>query len=174
MKQEHTSEKTALKQVPALFKVPGRFFHGTVNLDIGGGQYEDTTNYLAELGVRNLVWDPYNRTVNENLQTLATLLGMGTVDSVTCANTLNVVKEDHLRSDIIRMAKQFLRVAEHWEIRCQAYFQIYEGNKSGIGRQTSKGWQNNWRTATYIPAIKDIFDEPDQVKQSGNLLIVVR
>lgn len=50
----------------------------------------------------------------------------------------------------------------------KAYFMVYEGDGSGVGRETSAGWQNNRKTADYMDEIKRYFDS---VERRGKLII---
>lgn len=63
--QEITSAKTSIKQVAGLFKDKNAKF-GKTNIDVGGGRFNLVTDYLAERGTKNMVFDPYNRGVDEN------------------------------------------------------------------------------------------------------------
>ena len=38
-----------------------------------------------------------------------------------------------------------------------AYFQVYEGNKTGIGSRTRDGYQTNMKKSDYLPEIEKIF-----------------
>lgn len=67
--QEITSAKTSIKQVAGLFKDKNAKF-GKTNIDVGGGRFNLVTDYLAERGTKNMVFDPYNRGVDENTATL--------------------------------------------------------------------------------------------------------
>jgi len=55
---------------------------------------------------------------------------------VLCANVLNVIAEPEARAELIETAA----MADG-----KAYFTVYEGDRSGVGRRTTKGWQNNGR-----------------------------
>ena len=53
--------KSSLNHIPALFKkIPWE--EGQVNLDLGGGRFEKTTNYLHKRGVWNIIVDKYSKT----------------------------------------------------------------------------------------------------------------
>lgn len=67
--QEITSAKTSIKQVAGLVKDKNAKF-GKTNIDVGGGRFNLVTDYLAERGTKNMVFDPYNRGVDENTATL--------------------------------------------------------------------------------------------------------
>ena len=69
MKQEYTSARSSIKQVPAGFKIVDKYFGwkpNTLNLDIGGGKYDLMTEALLKKNVTNLVYDPYNRSEHHN------------------------------------------------------------------------------------------------------------
>lgn len=69
--QEITSAKTSIKQVAGMFKDKNAKF-GKTNIDVGGGRFNLVTDYLAERGTKNMVFDPYNRGVDENTATRPT------------------------------------------------------------------------------------------------------
>lgn len=69
--QEITSAKTSIKQVAGLFKDKNAKF-GKTNIDVGGGRFNLVTDYLAERGTKNMVFDPYNRGADENAAMLPT------------------------------------------------------------------------------------------------------
>lgn len=160
--QEITSDKTSIKQVAGLFKDKNAKF-GKTNIDVGGGRFNLVTDYLAERGTKNMVFDPYNRGVDENTATLRYLQNGGRADTATCANVLNVIREPDARANVI------LEVAKCIRDGGTAYFTVYEGDGSGEGRQTSSGWQNNRKTADYVSEIGRYFDD---VQRKGKLIIV--
>ena len=159
--QEITSDKTSIKQVAGLFKDKNAKF-GKTNIDVGGGRFNLVTDYLAEHGTKNMVFDPYNRGVDENTATLRYLQNGGRTDTATCANVLNVIREPDARANVI------LEVAKCIRDGGTAYFTVYEGDGSGEGRQTSSGWQNNRKTADYVSEIGRYFDD---VQRKGKLII---
>lgn len=159
--QEITSAKTSIKQVAGLFKDKNAKF-GKTNIDVGGGRFNLVTDYLAERGTKNMVFDPYNRGVDENTATLRYLQNGGRADTATCANVLNVIREPDARANVI------LEVAKCIRDGGTAYFTVYEGDGSGEGRQTSSGWQNNRKTADYVSEIERYFDD---VQRKGKLII---
>ena len=159
--QEITSAKTSIKQVAGMFKDKNAKF-GKTNIDVGGGRFSLVTDYLAERGTKNMVFDPYNRGVDENTATLRYLQNGGQADTATCANVLNVIREPDARANVI------LEVAKCIRDGGTAYFTVYEGDGSGEGRQTSSGWQNNRKTADYVSEIGRYFDD---VQRKGKLII---
>lgn len=162
--QAISSAGTSLRQVPALFKNPNVRF-GEVNIDIGGGRFDLATEYLAERGTRNLVFDPYNRGEETNRATLDYLMAGNRADTATNANVLNVIAEAPARANVI------LEMAKAIKPDGRAYFMVYEGDGSGVGRETSAGYQNNRKTADYVPEIEQFFD---RIERRGKLITATR
>ena len=149
--QTITSAGTSIRAVAAVFK-KFKFKAGTRNADIGGGKYNDGTEFMKTLGVENLVYDPYNRTYQHNLEVMRRIKD-GQSDTVTVANVLNVIREDKPMDEVIAMAKMCVRPGG------TVYFQIYEGDKSGVGKETIKGYQRNAKAATYQLAVSKYFKD---------------
>lgn len=167
--QTITSAATSLNQIPAIFKStaflkyqekdrienPICYPH---NLDIGGGRYDTGSNYLMEAhGIVNIVYDPYNRTKAENADAMENLCesafsqlsgAVGHIRSVTVSNVLNVINDDHTMENTISLAAMAL---------VPVFFTVYEGDKSGQGKETIKGYQRNMPTKDYIPYIQKHF-----------------
>ena len=158
--QEFQSSKTSLKQVPALLKNK-LFKPGKRNLDIGGGAFNQGTEFLAAKGVANSVLDPYNRSEEHNEAVMAEF-AENPADTVTVANVLNVIKEKGARTATIQQAHDLLQPGG------TAYFSIYQGNSSGKGKKTTKGWQNNRKTKSYLKEVQAVF--PDAVIKGGIIL----
>jgi hypothetical protein len=156
--QAISSANTSLNQVPASFKTVN-WVPGATNADIGGGRYDTGTEYLALQGVKNLVFDPFNRDEIFNRGVFSELK-KGT-DTATVSNVLNVIAEPEIRLEVIRQAAKAIKPDG------TAYFQIYEGSGSGEGQETSKGWQNNARTPSYVTDVEKYFND---VTRRGNLI----
>ncbi|MBR3101452.1 MAG: hypothetical protein IKH19_06845 [Muribaculaceae bacterium] len=147
------SAATSIKQTAGTIKRKINWVPGTVNVDIGGGRYDEATNFLKEKGVENLVFDPFNRNPEHN-RAVAERVRDEKVDTVTCTNVLNVIDSEQSRANVILQAAKALKEGG------TAYFSVYEGNKSGVGRQSqSDSWQNNRRTKDYIPEIEKYFED---------------
>ena len=146
------SAGTSLNQIPAgMRKIDWE--SGTTNVDIGGGRFDKSTEYLAEQGVENLVFDPFNRSAEHN-QAVAERVRDERVDTATVNNVLNVIDSEESRANVILQAAKAIKPDG------TAYFTIYEGDKSGVGRQTKKdSWQNNRATKDYIQEIENYFDD---------------
>ena len=161
VKQDISSAKTSIMQIPALFKDKNVVW-GKTNIDIGGGRFDLAKDYLAERGTKSMIFDPYNRGTEENSETLAFLQSGKRADTATCANVLNVIAEKAARSNVI------LETAKAIKPDGTAYFMVYEGNGTGEGRVTSAGWQNNRKTADYVGEISEWFET---VQRKGKLII---
>ena len=157
--QAISSAETSIKQVPAIFKkIPWE--QGTVNIDIGGGKFDLATNFVKEKGVENIVYDPFNRNYDQNSEAFKKIKQGG--DTVTVANVLNVIAEESARDNVILQAAKALKE------NGTAYFGIYEGSKDGVGKVTSKGWQNNKKAGDYISEVEKHFNN---VRKAGNIII---
>jgi len=162
--QKITSADTSIKQVPAVFKRVN-FKTGTLNFDIGCGKYPDLlTDEMRRIGVMNIGWDPYHAKSNCQINSKF-IYRKGCFDerfdTVTCSNVLNVIKPLDIKHNIVELAHKLL---------CKngvAYFLIYEGDKTGVGRATTKGWQNNMKANRYEKIISCHF--PVYIRK-GNLI----
>lgn len=143
-----TSAKTSINHVPRLIR---RYVHclGSDNLDWGGGKYEATTEYMNKFGNNNHVYDPYNRSNDENMIALNKR-----VTSITCANVLNVIEKDN---DLLNCLKA-LYTQSASQGGCPIFFSIYEGDKSGTGKTTKKDcYQRNAKVAAYSTFFDVVF-----------------
>jgi hypothetical protein len=161
--QSVTSEKTSLRQIPALHKSPVfEAVPGQTNVDIGGGAYDLGTEYLAkERGIESHVFDPFNRSQEHNDAVIKNF-SKNPAHTATVANVLNVIPEREHRIGAIKRAHQLTRDDG------KAYFGIYEGDRSGNGAVTSKGWQNNRPAVGYVDEVKEVFPH---VERKGNIII---
>ena len=152
MMQGFGSAATSLNQIPQGTKKI-EWKSGTTNVDIGGGKFDKATEFLKEKGVENLVFDPFNRNAEHN-KAVAERVRDNKADTSTCHNVLNVIDSEESRANVILQAAKAIKPDG------TAYFTVYEGNKSGIGRQTkSDSWQNNRPTKDYVSEIERYFDD---------------
>lgn len=147
-RQQVSSAQTALCQVPALLK-RAPLARG-LNLDIGGGACDRGTQYLKARQVVSVVYDPFNRSAAEN-QRAARAACCGQAATVTIANVLNVVASPQARRRVLQQA------ADAAGAQGQVFVDVYEGDRSGRGRRTSKGWQANRPLASYARELARIF-----------------
>lgn len=163
VEQEFTSANTSINKakLPAIFKLI-TFEPNTVNLDFGGGKFDNAAEYLKDYDVVNLVYDPYNRSKEHNAEVIKQLKERGGADTATCSNVLNVIKEPEARHNVLSNIKKFVKP------NGKVYITVYEGSGTGEGGATSAGYQLNRKTADYLDEIKEIF--PD-AKRNGKLIV---
>ena len=151
--QEFSSEKTSINsnKLPAIFRLIKNWASGTLNLDYGGGKFDNATEYLAELGVTNLIYDKYNRSSEHNNSVITQVRQNGGADTSTLSNVLNVIKEKSARIACLKNIRNLLKPSG------VLYVTVYEGSGSGEGKPTSSGYQRNLKTAGYLEEIQEIF-----------------
>lgn len=161
--QKYSSAKTSINssKLPAIFSLV-KFEPNTINLDFGGGKFDNATEALAQKDVTNLIYDPFNRTREHNTNVISTIRQNGGADTVTCSNVLNVIAEEEVRLSVLTNIKKLLRRGG------VAYFTVYEGNGEGVGKETSAGYQLNRKTADYLPEISTVFPS---ASKKGKLII---
>lgn len=164
--QKYTSAKTSINsnKLPAIFKMIN-LPAGTINLDFGGGKFDNVAEYYADKDVTNLVYDPYNRSSEHNKEVLDTIKKNGGADSVTCSNVLNVIAEPEARLTVI---KNIYNLAKSG---ATCYWTVYEGSGTGEGSETKSGYQLNKKTADYLEEIQEVF--PD-AKRKGKLIVATK
>lgn len=148
--QEITSANTSIRKISAVY-TNYDFEDGSVILDYGCGKYfNDVEAYLRNKHktLITLGYDPYNQNkdINESHLALANTIG---IDYIVCSNVLNVIKE----TEVIRTA--ISNIAELAKDNTKIIFSIYEGNKSGQGKETSCGYQRNQKTKDYVKLIQE-------------------
>ena len=164
--QKYTSALTSRPQVPALMRaVQARYGWqpGTTNFDMGGGRYDLGTRYLAERGVRNLIFDPFNRQKAHNFGVMQKLHARG-ADTVTCANVLNVIAEPEVRDHVVGACAKLLRAGG------AAFFSVY-CNPAGKRGTTRDGWQEHRPLSSYLPEVGRHFGSVERV---GALIVATK
>lgn len=165
-KQVCTSANTSINSnnLPSAFR---RFKAVGTVLDWGCGKFYEKTRDFVLLHGASLYYpyDPFNAPAGENLRTL----NYGFVcDTAFCCNVLNVIDSD---DQVIETIKA---VCNRLCIGGTAYFQIYEGNKSGVGSVSKVDcYQRNAKTADYLDFFRFL---PDRYKfdRHSNYIIVTR
>ena len=164
--QEFSSADTSINssKLPAVFKRV-KFQPGTVNLDYGGGRFDNATEFLADQDVENLIFDKFNRSEEHNKNVIKRIRQNGGADTATCSNVLNVIKERDIRvNEVIKNIKSMLKPGG------TAYFTVYEGTGLGDSKETSKGYQLNKKTVDYIDEVKEIFGD-NNVTRKGSVIV---
>ena len=142
--QKYTSENTSLNQVARCFKLI-EIKKGMKILDYGCGKYDKAKEFVNSLQAEYFGYDPFNRSEEENLIALSS-----NPDIIICANVLNVIMEEDVIEEIVK---------ELYLFNCDVVIQIYEGDKSKIGKETTKGYQRNESAIEYYKVIVKYFDE---------------
>lgn len=160
--QEFTSENTSInsKKLPAVFNMVS-FNPGTVNLDYGGGRFNNVAEYLKQYDVINLVYDPYNRSAEHNQEVIRIIREHGGADTATCSNVLNVIKEPEVRLNVLKNISKLVKSGG------TVYITVYEGKGNNAEGPTKSGYQLNRKTADYLEEIQQVF--PD-AKRKGKLI----
>ena len=148
--QTFTSSATSINRtkLPAVY---GKTcFSSAVVLDYGCGKYTDhIRDCLRMQGCVMLPYDPFNQPVHVNL------ISMNYVDrckkehvpvDVVCSNVLNVIDSDGEVSRICHCLEGIATATGG-----TAYITVYEGDRSGVGRQTGKDqYQRNENLRDYL------------------------
>lgn len=163
LKQEFSSADTSINsgRLPAIFHLIN-LEPGTVNLDFGGGRFDNVATYYEKDGIMNLVFDPFNRTSEHNQEVIKKLREIGGADSATCSNVLNVIKEPENRLQVLKNIKSLIKPG------APVYITVYEGKGNGEEGPTKSGYQLNKKTKDYLEEIQEVF--PD-AKRKGNLIM---
>lgn len=176
VKVVHSPQKTSIKQVAAGLRIgatKGIFKEGMTIVDVGGGLWEKGTEYLADKGIKNLVYDPYARSKEHNDNVIKTLNENGGADAAALNNVLNVIPTPEERVDVLKYLYHLLKPG------AQAVVTVYEGNRSGKGakRVFSDGtstWQENRLLGTYEKEIREALPGAKLEKQFGAFVLTKR
>ena len=154
--QTISSENTSLNQTPATF-TNYEFSNTDRVLDWGGGRYDTSKRALEATypGIRVEVVDPFNRTKSHNDRVLKEYSN-NKANVLTINNVLNVINSTSAIEDVIKESKKYLSDDGI------AYFAIYEGDGSGIGKETSAGYQNNQKASYYVPFVEKYYKNVDK------------
>ena len=162
--QEFSSAGTSINstKLPTGYTTVAKKFgwkKGTTHIDIGGGKFDNGVKFLENLGVNAHVYDPYNRPAEHNQKVMETVGKQG-ADTASLFNVLNVIREPEYQEEALQTAHSTLKPGG------RIFIGIYEGDRSGQGRQTKKdSWQNNHSTAAYLDTVRKVF--PNAVLQHG-------
>lgn len=150
--QDFNSAKTSLNQVSRIH-TNTKFEPNTIVLDYGGGKFDKAVEYLANQGVVNLVYDPYNRSAEHNREVLDIIKENNGADYVVCANVLNVIKEESVIINVLEDLDKYCK--SNGVIRIC----VYEGNKSNnqSSNDGKKTFQQNKKTKDYYDIINEVY-----------------
>ena len=144
MKQTYTSKETSInsKKTPAIYGMKKAIaaMTGKKVIDIGGGRFDTAAETARSYAATVSIYDPYNRSEEHNREVIA-----GAYDVAIISNVLNVIDSTAARADVVQLAGSKADTV---------LITVYEGDRSGTGRQTAAdSWQENRATADYIKEI---------------------
>ena len=119
-------------------------------VDYGCGKYVDhIKSVLHEHGKHLYPYDPYNQPESVNLHTLDFIrwaMGRRVEIDLICSNVLNVIDSD---GEVSRICHNLEEIAT--TTGGTAYVTVYEGDRSGVGRQTGRDqYQRNEPIRDYL------------------------
>jgi hypothetical protein len=169
--QVFSSAETSINQKKfptgySTIKNKGFIKDGDVVLDIGGGRFDNVLEDISNINAKGYIFDPFNRPKSYNDQTV-NIVKDGGADVVMSNNVLNVIKEDENIIKIIEQAENALKINK------KAFFSVYSGNATGVGKETSKGFQRNEKLSAYVSKIENIFGKGN-VEIKNNLIIATK
>ena len=147
---------TSLRQVPAIFKKLEYQPYESI-LNFGCGRYpSEINNYFSKNNLSNTttngstqsifhfdpLFDNEKDILAQEVMTNFSQLQEYSYDTIICANVLNVLEDDILE-EVISQLCYLLAQSKKLVV------QIYEGNRSGEGKPTSKGYQRNEKVKAY-------------------------
>lgn len=150
--QEFDSADTSINcgKLPTVYNKI-EFPTGCTALNYGGGRFDNTIEFGLANGFTDLIFDPFNRTTNWNAEIVKTIDTNG-VDLAILSNVLNVIKEANVRGFILEVLASTLNDDK------PLFITVYEGDRTGNGRQTSKSaWQENRKLKEYTTEVQKHF-----------------
>lgn len=159
LKEEHaqrfSSKLTSVNVLPKLFKHSSIIWKkGTTNLDLGGGRFDTTTNYLNKKGVTNFVYDPYWKSKEHNTKVLSNK----NYNTATISNVLNVIAEPEEQEALIKKAYDRAPIL---------YITAWKNPKQKEAKSDEKrnSFQHHKKIDEYVPIVKKYY--PNVVIKSG-------
>lgn len=148
MKQQFSSAATSINssRLPAVYGKLPAVPH--VIFDYGCGRYIKHIRAALPADTVYLPYDVFNQPPAVNAATCAAVNGYhvdGQPVSVVCSNVLNVIMEDEIIEGIAANIRSIIRDGG------TAYVAVYEGNRTGQGRQTGPDqYQRNQPLRDYL------------------------
>lgn len=170
--QNYSSKMTSRVQLPALHKSPivKPFLRGANILDYGAGlSHNKAHDYVMENGAKGYFW--YDPNWNSDRGNAYALMG-APFDVILCANVVNVIDDVSAIKDAIGVILSLLKR----DGIGVAYFTVYEGDKSGVGKPTRDGYQRNEITPCAFDLITRLAQEflPDVKATRKGRVIMLR
>ena len=160
--QKYTSKETSINKRGAVYAAVD-FKPNTVIFDYGCGAFDVNEDHVRGLnrGITWLGYDKYNRSEEYNMATFKALEYVKP-DYIILSNVVNVIAEDEIIQGIINECLSY--AGQDTEF----YINVYEGDRSGNGTETSRGYQRNEKAAEYIRFIPAGYE----TSRKGNLIKV--
>lgn len=160
--QTISSAQTSISTINQIYKLLPKMGYqaGTTILDFGCGKYNKNKEYANDCNYLWFGYDPYNRTKEYNDSTLC-WLNNTKPNIIICSNVLNVLENVNLITSVLN------DISNYASDDTDVYITIYEGDKSGVGKVTTKGYQRNEKLHNYKEYISTLFNVID-IK--GNIL----
>lgn len=150
--QTFTSSATSINssKLPAVYRKATLSRTTPFVVDYGCGKYTDhIQSYLSEFCKVLYPYDPFNQPDAVNIHTLDFIrwaMDNRIEVDVVCSNVLNVIDSD---GEVSRICHDLERIAT--TTGGTAYITVYEGDRSGVGRQTGKdSYQRNAPLRDYL------------------------
>lgn len=138
-------------------------------LDYGCGKFTAMTKlHVNEQGCKYFPYDPYNMDEGTNDATMYIGKKYG-FDTIYCCNVLNVIDDNNTIWNILH--DMYNMLLPHSRL----IIQIYEGNKSGIGKVTKADcYQRNEKTKDYTGFFGAFQGSPFTYKIQNNIIVVTK
>lgn len=166
LEQKYPSDSTSINKnkLPAIFTYLNKkdlLKDGSYNFDIGGGKFDNATEYLAKQGVTNLIYDKFNRSESWNNDIL-NIVKSRKAETCTISNVLNVICEDVIILDLLRMAKKYANIT---------YITVYQDKKKSAGaNEKRKSYQRHAPIIDYVDLCKQVFKNVGLDKSKGVII----
>jgi len=158
--QKITSAATSINTLNTVYKlIKDKYPIASLIFDYGCGKYNTNKEYAEECGYEWIGYDPYNRSEKENKKCFSRLEQcFWHPSAIICSNVLNVLEDVNLISSVLN------DIHDYANDNTDIYITIYEGDKSGVGKVTTKGYQRNEKLIKYTDYISEWFDIIETIK----------
>lgn len=167
--QKHSSKNTSVNiyHLPAVYsKVNWRKYANTIDncyvIDIGCGRIETQaliSKHLHNRQIRHFVpYDPNHQCLISASMAVKLMNDEAVKKVIVCSNVLNVIDNESDLNALIASICNMSVIQESNGIYHMnpCYITVYEGDKSGIGRETKRDcWQRNEQLMTYLGKFND-------------------
>ena len=167
--QKHSSKNTSINttRLPAVYNKVNwlHYSHPMDNyqiIDIGCGRLATQqliSRKLHTYNIRNFYpWDPNHKCLGNRINTILAMNNNATNKVIVCSNVLNVIDNDKDLNTLIGSIcdMSVINLPDGTYRMNPVYITVYEGDKSGIGRQTKKDcWQRNEQLIFYLSKFND-------------------